>query len=183
MDAAALEPQVALPHTVDNVRPVTHSDCKDIKVHQAYLGSSTNGNYDDFAAAAEVLKGRTVAPGTRGRPAKESLSQVGPDGEDGELDLPDLELSPEAALEDAERAMQAANALARLDEEERLVLILWLEHDDMSAVARASGRTLAEARRIKERAVRKARKMIEKGEVGATAEAPELVRLFSSRRG
>ncbi|HUT51302.1 MAG TPA: hypothetical protein VM325_18380 [Alphaproteobacteria bacterium] len=126
---------------------------------------------------------RTFAPGRRGRPAKESLSQIGPDGEAGELDLPGQELSPEAALEDAERAMLAANALARLDEEERLILILWLEHDDMSAVARASGRTLTAVRRIKERAVRKARKMIEKGEVGTNAEAPELVRLFSSRSG
>jgi len=126
---------------------------------------------------------RTYAPGRRGRPAKESLSQVGPDGEDGELDLPDTEPSAEAVLEDAERATQAANALARLDEEERLILILWLEHDDMSAVARASGRSLAVARRIKERAVRKARKMIEKGEVGSRAEAPELVRLFSPGSG
>jgi len=126
---------------------------------------------------------RTFAPGRRGRPAKESLSQVGPDGEAGELDLPDPDRTPEAALVDAERALQAANALARLDEEERLILILWLEHDDMSAVARASGRTLTAVRRIKERAVRKARKIVEKGEVGADAEAPELVRLFSSRSG
>jgi len=65
IDATKLEPQVALPHTVDNVRPITHKDCKDIVVHQAYLGSSTNGNYDDFKAAADVLKGHTVAPGTR----------------------------------------------------------------------------------------------------------------------
>jgi DNA-directed RNA polymerase specialized sigma subunit len=126
---------------------------------------------------------RTCAPGTRGRPAKESLSQVGPDGQNGELDLPDTEPSPEAVLADADRARQAANALARLDEEERLILILWLEHDDMSAVARSSGRSLAVARRIKERAVRKARKMIEKGEVGSGAEAPELVRLFSPGSG
>jgi DNA-directed RNA polymerase specialized sigma24 family protein len=126
---------------------------------------------------------RTCAPGTRGRPAKESLSQAGPDGEEGELDLPDTEPSPEAALADADRARQAANALARLDDEERLILILWLEHDDMSAVAKACGRSLAMARRIKERAVRKARKMIEKGEVGTAAEAPELVRLFSPGSG
>jgi len=126
---------------------------------------------------------RTCAPGTRGRPAKESLSQVGPDGETGELDLPDAEAAPDVVLENAQRALQAANAVARLDEEERLILILWLEHDDMSAVARAAGRSLAVARRIKERAVRKARKMIEKGEVGADAEAPELVRLFSRGSG
>lgn len=126
---------------------------------------------------------RTYAPGTRGRPAKESLSQVGPDGEDGELDLPDTESAPDKVLEDAERALQAANALARLDEEERLVLILWLEHEDMSAVARSCGRSLAVARRIKERAVRKARRMIEQGEVGGDAEAPELVRLFSRGSG
>jgi RNA polymerase sigma factor (sigma-70 family) len=126
---------------------------------------------------------RTHAPGTRGRPSKESLSYAGPDGEAGELELPDPNSTPEAAIEGAERAIQAANALARLDEEERLVLVLWLEHEDMSAVARACGRTVATVRRIKERAVRKARKMIEKGEVGADAEAPELVRLFPSRSG
>jgi len=126
---------------------------------------------------------RTHAPGTRGRPAKESLSQAGSGSEAGELALPDPARSPEAVLADAERAQQAANALARLDAEERLVLVLWLEHEDMSAVARACGRELSAVRRIKERAVRKARTMIEKGEVGADAEAPELVRLFSSRSG
>ncbi|MDH3236195.1 MAG: hypothetical protein OEQ29_21945, partial [Alphaproteobacteria bacterium] len=142
----------------------------------------TDESIERVEAAIERVY-RTYAPGRRGRPAKESLSQVGPDGEAGELDLPDPDRSPEAVLEDAQRALQAANALARLDEEERLILILWLEHDDMSAVARASGRTLAAVRRIKERAVRKARKIIEKGNVGADAEAPELVRLFSIRSG
>jgi len=124
---------------------------------------------------------RSHAPGARGRPVRESLSDTGPEGQGGELDLPDPSQTPEASLENAERARQAANALARLDEEERLVLVLWLEHDDMSAVARECGRTVAVARRIKERAVRKARKLIESGEVGAGAEAPELVRLFPLR--
>ena len=142
----------------------------------------TDEPLEEVEAAIERVY-RTHAPGTRGRPTKESLSNTGFEGEGGDLDLPDPDRSPEANLEDAERAQQAANALARLDEEERLVLVLWLEHEDMSAVARESGRTVAVVRRIKERAVRKARRLIESGEVGTGAEAPGLVRLFPLRSG
>ena len=63
--AAELEPMVSFPHKVDNTRPISHEDCKDVPVHQAYLGSTTNGYFEDFEAAARVLKGRHVAPGTR----------------------------------------------------------------------------------------------------------------------
>jgi len=65
IDASKLEPVVSFPHTVDNTRPITHPDCRDVKIHQAYLGSSTNGTFEDFEAAAMVIKGRHVAPGTR----------------------------------------------------------------------------------------------------------------------
>lgn len=65
IDAGSLEPMVSFPHTVDNTRPITHKDCGDVKVHQAYLGSTTNGYYEDFEAAAAILKGRHVARGTR----------------------------------------------------------------------------------------------------------------------
>jgi 3-isopropylmalate/(R)-2-methylmalate dehydratase large subunit len=65
IDAGSLEPMVSFPHTVDNTRPISHPDCKDVPIQQAYLGSTTNGYFKDFEAAARILKGRHVAPGTR----------------------------------------------------------------------------------------------------------------------
>jgi 3-isopropylmalate/(R)-2-methylmalate dehydratase large subunit len=62
-DAGAIEPQVACPHTVDNVQPL--SAVAGVKVNQAFLGTCTNGRLEDLAAAAQVVKGRRVATGTR----------------------------------------------------------------------------------------------------------------------
>ncbi|MDU4960607.1 MAG: 3-isopropylmalate dehydratase large subunit [Sporomusaceae bacterium] len=62
-DAASLSPQIALPHEVDNVVDV--GDAAGEKIHQAYLGSCTNGRFDDLVQAAAILKGRTVHPGVR----------------------------------------------------------------------------------------------------------------------
>ncbi|MEE9115823.1 MAG: 3-isopropylmalate dehydratase large subunit [Thermoplasmata archaeon] len=53
-----LEPQVACPPNVDNVKGV--SELKDVKVHQAFLGSCTNGRIEDLRAAAEILKGEKI---------------------------------------------------------------------------------------------------------------------------
>jgi 3-isopropylmalate/(R)-2-methylmalate dehydratase large subunit len=61
--AAALEPTVACPHSVDNVVGV--SQVAGVKVQQAFLGTCTNGRLEDIAAAAQVVRGRRVAPGTR----------------------------------------------------------------------------------------------------------------------
>jgi homoaconitase/3-isopropylmalate dehydratase large subunit len=49
---------IALPHQPDNVVPVTQ--VAGTPVDQAFLGTCTNGKYDDLAAAAEVLRGRRV---------------------------------------------------------------------------------------------------------------------------
>lgn len=62
-EAADLEPYVACPHTVDNVVPV--SQVADVQVQQAFIGTCTNGRLEDIAAAAEVVRGRSVASGTR----------------------------------------------------------------------------------------------------------------------
>jgi 3-isopropylmalate/(R)-2-methylmalate dehydratase large subunit len=62
-DASTLEPMVACPHTVDNVKPL--SEVKGRHIDQAFLGTCTNARLDDLAAAAEVMKGRHVASGTR----------------------------------------------------------------------------------------------------------------------
>lgn len=58
-----LEPQVALPHSVDNVKPV--SKLKDIEIHQAVLGSCTNGRLEDLRLAAQLINGRKVHPNVR----------------------------------------------------------------------------------------------------------------------
>jgi 3-isopropylmalate/(R)-2-methylmalate dehydratase large subunit len=63
IDAGALEPQIACPHSVDNVKPV--SAVAGRKVQQVVVGSCTNGRLDDIAVVAEIVQGKRVAPGTR----------------------------------------------------------------------------------------------------------------------
>lgn len=63
VDLATVEPLVACPHDVDNVVPL--SEVAGRRVHQAFIGTCTNGRLSDIAAAAEILRGRRVAPGTR----------------------------------------------------------------------------------------------------------------------
>jgi 3-isopropylmalate/(R)-2-methylmalate dehydratase large subunit len=63
IDASALAPQIACPHTVDNVKPV--DAVLGTRVHQIVIGSCTNGRLDDIAAAARILRGKKVARGTR----------------------------------------------------------------------------------------------------------------------
>jgi homoaconitate hydratase family protein len=62
-DLSALEPQVACPHTVDNVRPV--SEVAGTRFHQALIGTCTNGRMEDLQAAARVLDGRRIHPNVR----------------------------------------------------------------------------------------------------------------------
>ncbi|HEY1340470.1 MAG TPA: 3-isopropylmalate dehydratase large subunit [Bryobacteraceae bacterium] len=57
------EPQIACPHAVDRVQPL--SALGDLPVHQAVLGSCTNGRLEDLEIAAHVVAGRTVHPRTR----------------------------------------------------------------------------------------------------------------------
>jgi len=61
--ADTLEPLVAFPHSVDNVHPV--HEALGIPIHQALIGSCTNGRIEDLRAAAEILKGRKVASSVR----------------------------------------------------------------------------------------------------------------------
>jgi len=63
IDVSNLEPQVACPHKVDNVKPVT--SVSGTKVDQVFIGSCTNGRYDDLEIAARILEGREVHPGVR----------------------------------------------------------------------------------------------------------------------
>lgn len=63
IDVSALEPQVACPHTVDNVHPI--AEVAGRHVNQVVIGSCTNGRLDDLEIAARLLDGRSVAQGTR----------------------------------------------------------------------------------------------------------------------
>ena len=63
VDVNIVEPLVACPHTVDNVKKV--SELEDIKVDQVVIGTCTNGRIEDFRIAAEILKEKKVAKGTR----------------------------------------------------------------------------------------------------------------------
>jgi homoaconitate hydratase family protein len=62
-DLGALEPQIACPHTVDNVRPVSAVAGK--PVNQVLIGTCTNGRLEDLEAAAAIFKGRKVHPSVR----------------------------------------------------------------------------------------------------------------------
>jgi 3-isopropylmalate/(R)-2-methylmalate dehydratase large subunit len=63
INVANLEPVVAKPHTVDNTAPVR--EVKGTKIQQVFIGTCTNGNLEDLAVAANILKGKKRHPETR----------------------------------------------------------------------------------------------------------------------
>lgn len=83
VDLGALEPQVSAPHTVDNVADL--SDLGRVAVDVVYLGTCTNGHYEDMAAAARVLRGRRLAPGMRMLVVPASAQALQRAAEDGTL--------------------------------------------------------------------------------------------------
>ena len=62
-DVSDLVPQVAKPHTVDNVAPV--ADVEGTPIAEGLIGTCTNGRLEDLRAAAAILRGRKVARGVR----------------------------------------------------------------------------------------------------------------------
>ena len=62
-DVSKLLPQVASPHSVDNV--VSVDKLKAVKINEAFLGTCTNARLDDLKIAGKILKGRRVAPGVK----------------------------------------------------------------------------------------------------------------------
>jgi 3-isopropylmalate/(R)-2-methylmalate dehydratase large subunit len=63
IDASTLAPQIACPHAVDHVKPVT--DVQGTPVQQIVIGSCTNGRLDDLEVAASIVRGGRVARGVR----------------------------------------------------------------------------------------------------------------------
>jgi len=62
-DVSDLAPQVAKPHRVDNVVPVTQ--VAGLHLDQALIGTCTNGRLEDLQAAADILRGKRIAPWMR----------------------------------------------------------------------------------------------------------------------
>ncbi|MEN6462258.1 MAG: 3-isopropylmalate dehydratase large subunit, partial [Syntrophomonas sp.] len=62
-DVSSLEPQVAKPHTVDNVSPI--SEVAGTPIQQGVIGTCTNGRMEDLRIAASILKGKKIAKNTR----------------------------------------------------------------------------------------------------------------------
>jgi 3-isopropylmalate/(R)-2-methylmalate dehydratase large subunit len=61
-DVSELEPMVACPSSVDNVKPVSEVDAP---IEQAFIGSCTNGRIEDLRVAAQIIKGNMVKDGVR----------------------------------------------------------------------------------------------------------------------
>ncbi len=62
-DVSQIGPKVACPHTVDNVKDI--GEVEGTEVHQAVLGSCTNGRIEDLRAGASMLKGRDIHKNVR----------------------------------------------------------------------------------------------------------------------
>jgi len=62
-DVSKLEPQVALPHSPANARPI--SQVGKVELNQAVIGSCTNGRLDDLRVVGQILKGRKINPKVR----------------------------------------------------------------------------------------------------------------------
>jgi len=62
-DLSSIVPQIARPHRVDDVVPIT--ELEGMEMHQGVLGTCTNGRLEDLDVAAQILKGRKIFPGFR----------------------------------------------------------------------------------------------------------------------
>jgi len=62
-NVAKLEPQVACPSSVDNVKAI--SEVGNVSIEQAFIGSCTNGRIEDLRLAAQILKGKKIKDGVR----------------------------------------------------------------------------------------------------------------------
>lgn len=62
-DVSKLEPQIAKPHTVDNVSPI--SEVAGTAIQQGVIGTCTNGRIEDLRIAASILQGKHIAKHTR----------------------------------------------------------------------------------------------------------------------
>jgi methanogen homoaconitase large subunit len=70
-DISDLEPQVAVPFRVDNVRAV--SELAGLPIDQVFIGTCTNGRLEDLVVAARILRGKQVRVRTLVIPASREV--------------------------------------------------------------------------------------------------------------
>lgn len=63
VNVSGVEPQVACPHSPDNVKPVSEEEGK--RIDEAFIGSCTNGRLEDMQVAARILRGKRIPEGVR----------------------------------------------------------------------------------------------------------------------
>jgi 3-isopropylmalate/(R)-2-methylmalate dehydratase large subunit len=63
VDLSTLAPQIAAPHSFDNVKPI--AEMTGIRIDQACVGSCANGRFEDIEIVARIVKGRKVHKGVR----------------------------------------------------------------------------------------------------------------------
>lgn len=63
INAGDIKHMVSCPHTVDNTKTV--DELKDVKVHQVFVGTCTNGRIEDLRIVSDILKGKKVHPDVR----------------------------------------------------------------------------------------------------------------------
>ena len=63
IDVSGMEPQIACPSSVDNVKPI--SKVGNVQINQTFIGSCTNGRVEDLRIAAKIMKGKKVKTGVR----------------------------------------------------------------------------------------------------------------------
>lgn len=85
LDAGALAPQVAAPHSPANSKPV--EEFAGTKVDLAYIGACTGAKLEDLRMAAAVLKGRRAARGVRIQVAPASAKDQETARDEGTLDV------------------------------------------------------------------------------------------------
>jgi homoaconitase/3-isopropylmalate dehydratase large subunit len=58
-----IDPIVACPHTVDNVKNI--SELAGLEIQQCLIGTCTNGRLSDLRVAADILRGKKINPNVR----------------------------------------------------------------------------------------------------------------------
>lgn len=62
LDLGQVTPQLSGPDTVFTTQPIAQMAQEKVKIHKAYLLSCVNGRLEDLVEAAEIFKGKQVAP-------------------------------------------------------------------------------------------------------------------------
>lgn len=65
VDVSQIEPMIALPHTVDNVVPLSQLQSPERPISQIFIGSCTNCRIEDLDVVSAIWKGQTLNTRTR----------------------------------------------------------------------------------------------------------------------